>query len=60
MGTFGAGWSNRVNDLRTYCLALIIPPKTMRKAEFPYRDKLERIPLAFAKGYGPEAGTAVF
>lgn len=49
---FGTGWSNRVADLRAYSLQLINPPKAL--PEVPYVEKLERIPLAYAKGYAPE------
>lgn len=47
--TFGAGWSARIADLRTYSLNLAYPPA--KAAPETYVDKLERIPLAFAKGY---------
>ena len=50
--TFSRGWTNRVNDLRAYCLALINPPKTARVDS--YVDKIERIPMAFAKAYAPK------
>jgi lysozyme family protein len=47
--TFGAGWSARVQDLRTYSLNLAFPP-----AKAPlvgYTDKLMLIPMAFGKAW---------
>ncbi len=44
---FGIGWANRVRDLRAYSLALVRPPKPM----FKHEKKLQRIPMAFAKGW---------
>jgi lysozyme family protein len=48
--TFGNGWTNRVNDLRAYCLALINPSAKAAPAS-PYVAKATRIPDAFAKAY---------
>lgn len=46
---FGAGWSNRVADLRGYSLALLQP----QAKKSPYQPKLRLIDKAFAKGYPP-------
>ncbi len=46
---FGTGWHARVEDLRAYSLALAFPPRMVPPVG--YTDKLERIPLAFAKAY---------
>lgn len=49
---FGAGWTARVTDLRSYSLALTMP----KAAESPatYSAKPSRIPDAYGKGYDPE------
>jgi lysozyme family protein len=49
--TFGAGWSARVADLRSYSLNLAFPPA--KALPMGYVDKLERIPMAYAKAYAP-------
>lgn len=46
---FGAGWTARVADLRAYAHGLIHPPA--RATIIPYREKIERIPLAYPKAY---------
>ena len=49
---FGAGWHARVEDLRSYSLNLALVPKKLTSEG--YTDKLERIPLAFAKAYASD------
>lgn len=49
---FGVGWTSRVMDLRAYSSHIINPPKAV--PESPYVEKVDRIPLAYAKGYAPE------
>ena len=51
---FGAGWQARVSDLRTYSSNLAFPP--MKAALDGYTDKLERVPLAYGKGYDSNVG----
>lgn len=46
---FGHGWHARVEDLRSYSLNLALTLKKLTPEG--YADKLERIPLAFAKAY---------
>jgi lysozyme family protein len=46
---FGNGWHARVEDLRAYSLNLISPP--LKAPPFTYVEKLDRIPLAYAKAY---------
>ncbi len=49
---FGTGWHSRVEDLRAYSLNLAFPPK---KAPIEgYVEKLDRIPLAYAKAYASD------
>ena len=48
---FGKGWGARVMDLREYAMNLIHPPA--KTSTLGYTDKLQLIPLAFAKGYLP-------
>jgi lysozyme family protein len=48
--TFGRGWTNRVNDLRSYCLGLINPKATNILS---FTEKPVRIPMAFGKAYAP-------
>ncbi len=51
-GVFGAGWEARVLDLRTYSLNLAFP--LAKATPMGYAEKLERIPLAYAKAYHPD------
>lgn len=44
-GTFGRGWSARVNDLKGYAFGLIRPQARLS------HTKLTRIPMAYAKGW---------
>ena len=59
-GTFGAGWSARVADLRRYSHALITQEKAavvqgIASLEVSsFTDKTARISLAFAKAYHPD------
>lgn len=52
-GTFGIGWSRRVDNLNTYCHRLITAPMKAAVGE-RYVEKPERIPLAYGKAFAPE------
>ncbi len=46
-GTFGKGWTSRVQDLRKYSIALLTPPSIAKLGKPERKEPL--IPMAFAK-----------
>lgn len=48
-GTFGRGWTARVQDLRKYSITLLTPPSVAKLGRHERKEPL--IPLAFAKGW---------